>query len=82
MPLQRMLHMLIVSMAFFIAGSAAANNVKVRPVDIKVVDAVTKQPLEGILVYYVLESYSYKDKMFFFLQTQIAKDKSISVKKI
>jgi hypothetical protein len=50
--------LILVSMLFLLFNSICmANNWDVRPVKLKVVDAVTKQPLPGIKIYYVLTTW-------------------------
>jgi hypothetical protein len=48
-------------------GLIFMKTIDLRPLNIKVVDAVTEEPLEGILVYRILESYHVKDRVLIFI---------------
>ena len=50
--------LILVSMLFLLSNSVClANDWNVRPLKIKVVDAISKQPLAGMKVYYVLTTW-------------------------
>jgi hypothetical protein len=66
----------IMAIIILLTASAHAKDLKVRPIKIKVVDAVTKKPLEGITVNYILQTYTFKKRVLLFFKNIEPKIKS------